>query len=248
MAKIFKKETTRPLTNYQKHVNEEAGMFALSDPSLLCRRGHLLAQARSKVAEKGYTFVKGKSRSKRLASPDNAPRATRAKISADIRGKRILALEEDIANIDEQLLFKEKRRQQAEGIRNYKVCDQITEEIGIVKQQRRKLSNELHVYHEKERKAKWYEKAKQARKARRSSSTASNLTSDESDLALLSPASSVPSTSDSVREMSAAVSEGESEAVSDGEHNESDLVFHPGLPVEQQQVLLLLCVNPPLTS
>ena len=234
MAKIFKKETTRPLTNYQKHINEEAGMLALSDPSLLCRRGHLLAQARSKVVEKGYTFVKGKSRSKRLTSPDNAPRATRAKISADIRGKRILALEEDIANIDEQLLFKEKRRQQAEGIRNYKVCDQITEEIGIVKQQRRKLSNELHVYHEKERKAKWYEKA---RKARRSSSTASNLTSDESDLALLSPASSVPSTSDSVREMSAAVSEGEhdqSEAVSDGEHNESDLVFHPGLPVEQQ--------------
>ena len=75
-----------------------------------------------KVVDSGYTFVKGKSRAKRLASPDeDSPKATRTKNSAEVRKKRVRALEEDIANLDEQLNFKEKRRQQSENIRNYKV-------------------------------------------------------------------------------------------------------------------------------
>ena len=149
MARIFRKETSRPLTTYQKQMNEEAGHLALSDPSLPCQRGELLERARGNVVEKGYSFVKGKSRSKRLASPEESPRPCCAKISADIRQKRISALEEDIKNLDQQLLFKEKRRQQAECIRNYKVCDEITEEIRIVKQQQRKLTEELNIYREK---------------------------------------------------------------------------------------------------
>ena len=74
------------------------------------------------TSEGGYTFVKGKSRAKRLASPDeDSPKATRTKNSAEVRKKRVRALEEDIANLDEQLSFKEKRRQQSENVRNYKV-------------------------------------------------------------------------------------------------------------------------------
>ena len=133
MATIFKKETNWSLSNFQ--INEEAGKLALSDPSLLCQCGQLSEQACSKLVEKGYTFVKGKSRSKRLASPDNTPCATRAKISGEVRAKRRAALQEDIANIDQQLLFKEKRCQQAEGIRNYRVCEEITEGTGLAKQQ-----------------------------------------------------------------------------------------------------------------
>ena len=67
---------------------------------------------RSNVVEKGF---KGKSRSKRLASPEESPRPCHAKISADIGQKRISA------NLDLRMY--------------YKVCDEITEESGIVKQQ-----------------------------------------------------------------------------------------------------------------
>ena len=150
MAKIFKKETNRPFTNYQKQINVEAGKLPLAALSLLGKRGRLLEEARIKVVEKGYAFVKGISRSKRLCTTDDTAAPTREKITADVRAKRIAALEEDIANIDQQLKFKEKRRLQAEGLHNYRVCE---EEIGLIKQQRRKLSCELSVYREKERKA-----------------------------------------------------------------------------------------------
>ena len=102
MACKRKREGLDIATNQLTRVLYEARKLALSDPSLLCQRGQLLEQARSQVVEKGYTFVKGKSRSKRLASPENTPRATRANFSAEIREKRIAALEEDIANIDQQ--------------------------------------------------------------------------------------------------------------------------------------------------
>ena len=93
------------------------------------------------------------------------------KINVKLRQKRISVLEEDIANLDQQISFKEKRRQQSESVRNYKLCEEITHEIGIVKQQRCQLSEELNQYHEKERKAKWYQRSKRkAQKRKRSGS------------------------------------------------------------------------------
>ncbi len=226
-AKIYKKETTRPLTKYQKEVNEEAGMLALDNPALLCRRGDLLELAREKVVEKGYTFVKGKSRSKRLVSPDETPRPTRAKISAEVRLKRISALEVDIANLNEQTRFKEKRRQQAESIRNYKLCEEITEEIGLICQQKRKLSEELAIFREKERKAKWYQVAKRGKgRARRSRSS---VTSDDSDIPLSSPNSSRASSSEAITPATIEIP-----SSSDTEHDSSDSVFPSGLPADCQ--------------
>ncbi len=227
-AKIYKRETTRPLTNYQKQINEEAGMLALSNPVLLCRRGDLLEQAREKVVEKGYSFVKGKSRSKRLTSPDETPRLTRTKISAEVRQKRISALEADIANLDEQTRFKEKRRQQSEGIRNYKLCEEITQEIGIINQQKRELTEELTMFREKERKAKWYQVSKRGKgRARRRTSSTSNV-SDESDFPLSSPSSSAASTSEAVTASVEVLSS------SDTEHDTTDSVFPSGLPADSQ--------------
>ena len=56
-AKIYKKTSTQPLSNYRKQINEAAGNLALQDPSLLARRGDLLELARSKVHHDGYNFV-----------------------------------------------------------------------------------------------------------------------------------------------------------------------------------------------
>lgn len=36
MANIYTKETNGPLSNYQKQINVEAGLLALSNPALLC--------------------------------------------------------------------------------------------------------------------------------------------------------------------------------------------------------------------
>jgi len=152
------KKSTQPLSNYCKRINEAAGELALQDPSLLVRRGDLLELARTKVNRDGYSFVKGKSRSKRFASPpDETPKPTRPKVSAQVRQTRISSLKEDIASIDQQLYFKEKRRQQAESIRNYKLCDEITEELQIVMKRKREMSAELWKLQEKDQKAKWYQ-------------------------------------------------------------------------------------------
>ena len=76
--------------------------------------------------------------------------------SAEVREKKISALKEDIASFEEQLLFKNKRRQQAESVRKYKLCEEITEEIQFVMKQKRELSEELSKLQEKDRKAQWY--------------------------------------------------------------------------------------------
>ena len=90
------------------------------------------------------------------------------------------------------------------------------------------------MYCEKERKAKWYQKGKQVKRASRCSSRTSSVTSEERDYpCLLSPASSVPSTSDGVQEISAEGEHNQDEA-DDNEYDESEQVFHQGLPVEQQ--------------
>ncbi len=230
MAKIFKKESSRPLTNYQKQINYEAGMLALDNPALLARRGNLLELAREKVVDSGYTFVKGKSRSNKLGVPDVSTRQTRTKVSAELRHKRIGALEEGIANFDEQLRFKEKRRQQAETVRNYKLCDELTEEIGIVKQQRREMADELALFRTKDRKSKWYKKRKEARK---SSDSTSNITSDDSDYPVSSPNSSVASTRSEILLSDSEELHGSSTDIELVEES-CESVFCPGLPVQDQ--------------
>ena len=68
-------------------------------------------------------------------------------------------------------------------------------------------------------------KQRRARESRSSSMTR-NITSDDSDVPLLSPTSSLPNTGNGA---------GESWADSDVMHDGSNQVFHNGLPVEHQQ-------------
>ena len=58
-AKLFRKESLRPLTEYQKRINEEAAQLALQNPVLI-QRGHrhdLLERARE-VVSASYQFKK----------------------------------------------------------------------------------------------------------------------------------------------------------------------------------------------
>ena len=133
-ALIFRKIANRPLSDFQVRVNHAAIELALGQPSLLRKgnRGELLEKACRKVADDGYYFKKGKSRSKVYGSSDDTEPASttkRPKLNQQMREERIKELEEDLADVCSHITFKDKRCSQAEMARNYKACDEITEEI-----------------------------------------------------------------------------------------------------------------------
>ena len=71
------------------------------------------------------------------------------------------ALEEEIINIKDRISYKEKRREMAENIKNYKNCDDLTEEISSLSKQQQELESELMLLHKKDKRAKSYQIKKQ---------------------------------------------------------------------------------------
>ena len=122
-ATIYKKQSVRPLSNYQKMINS----ICVKNPSMLRSRSALFEAAKVIIVNESYQFKKGKSRSKGYGEP-SVPK--RQKINRSSRLDRMKTLEDDIKNINEQISFKQKRRQAAENSKNYLICDEITEEIG----------------------------------------------------------------------------------------------------------------------
>ena len=53
----------------------------------------------------------------------------RPKFDKEMRAERIRQIQDDLNDLTRVLAFKEKRLQQAEAGRNYRVCEQITEEM-----------------------------------------------------------------------------------------------------------------------
>ena len=68
LATIYKKETNRPLPPYQKKMNKAAHLLCLENPALLQKRNVVIEESHSKIISEGFQFVKGKSRSKRMAN------------------------------------------------------------------------------------------------------------------------------------------------------------------------------------
>ena len=68
--------------------------------------------------------------------------------------------EQDIKNIEERMSFKQKRRQMAEDIRNYRSCDELTEEIGELIKEKRQMTAELMLLSQKDKNSKRYFKRK----------------------------------------------------------------------------------------
>lgn len=144
MAIIYKRESKRPLTNYQKRVNEAAIELCLRHPGLLHTRQHLLESARAKVIEGGYQFVKGKSRSKKNGDSNNAePAPKRSKCSQQMKDDRVKTIEEESRDLADCIRFKEKRIRSYENMRDYKKCDELKESLMALKEKRRNLECEL---------------------------------------------------------------------------------------------------------
>ena len=97
--------------------------------------------SRKKLDESGYCYRKGKSRSRQLSTNDGKEclEKKRAKISKEIRLSRITELQEQIKDKNEQVQYKDLRREAAKNVHNYKECDKLTEQMSVLKSDRRGL-------------------------------------------------------------------------------------------------------------
>ena len=107
-ALIYKTEK-RELTEFEKKVNEAAVELCLKDTTLLRTHGELLEKARKKVADDGYCFRKGRSRSKVYGDEGTSSTPKRPKFDKEMRGERIKQIQDDVNDLNQVLAFKEKR-------------------------------------------------------------------------------------------------------------------------------------------
>lgn len=156
---IIYKADKRKLKEVEKKVNAAAVELCLKDVTLLKRRGELLEKARKKVAEDGYCFRKGRSRSKVYDETDTSSTPKRPKFDKEMREERIRQIQDDLNDLTRVLAFKEKRLLQAEASRNYRVCEEVSEEMMELKSRKCQLEVEKRIFEKRSTRA----NARQAR-------------------------------------------------------------------------------------
>lgn len=93
--------------------------------------------------ERGYKFGHGKSRSKKVTQQSGSETPKRPKIDAEERHHRIETLKEQLKDTNKHIDQKGRRIEQAQGIQNYKLCDQLSEEITALKSKRSEIESSL---------------------------------------------------------------------------------------------------------
>ena len=153
-ATFIRSTETRKITEFQKRVNEAAKELCMKCPGRMkAKRGDLLALARKKVANEGYQFKKGKSRSKKYGQESgllpSSPK--RPKYDQAMRQQQIAELQESIEQTIRQITIKEKHIAQAEKTRNYRLCDELSTDIADLKRTRREQERELNLFQRKDK-------------------------------------------------------------------------------------------------
>ncbi len=120
---------------------------------MLKRRGELLELSRRKVADEGYVFKKGHSRSKVYGESDTPSAPKRPKFAKEAREERIAAIDEELKDTARLLAYKEKSLSQAESTRNYKLCEKVTEDLMALKSKRCDLKAEKSLFDRKRKRA-----------------------------------------------------------------------------------------------
>lgn len=134
----------------------------MHNPSLLLgKKGDLIKLAQEKVHEDGYKYKKGKSRSKRHSQADGDPQPKRPKLGSVARQERMSDLKDLISDIDRTIGFKQRRIETASATRNFKTCDELSQEILSLKSERREYTAELAALQKKATKSSWYFKNKE---------------------------------------------------------------------------------------
>ena len=152
---------TKPgLSDYQQCVNDAALKLCQKNPTVIRNRAELLRLAREEVHESGYMYKKSKSRSKRFGISETTPK--RPKSDREFRVRQMKELEEDLEGLNKRITIKETRCEAGAASKNFKLCDQLADEIASLKQQRREKEAESRVLERKEKKSKWYLKKKRS--------------------------------------------------------------------------------------
>ena len=182
-----------------------------------------------KVAEDGFVFKKGKSRSKvygtETTSSEGAPK--RPKLDEDMRKQRLSEIEENLERLSKHVRIKERRITQAEGVRNYKLCDDLLDDIGELRGKKRELEREKALLEAKDKRAK-------RRKLRASSSTSSVPLSSPTSPAPVTP--NTPPVFTSPRSSGGYLSDSESESLQSHMRGNSTSgpespLFRPSCPI-----------------
>ena len=97
-----KKEMLRPLTNYEKRMNEASVEIYLNRPGFLRKsKSERLAAARAKIIDEGFQFVKGKTRS--LNKNSNLVPPSKRKQTNDVREWRLKELDDQLKDMNERI-------------------------------------------------------------------------------------------------------------------------------------------------
>ena len=158
---IYGKNTPdRNLTEYEIAVNSASFELAKANPGLLAKRDELFRQAREKARESGYLFKKGSSRSKGTLSEksNTVPSAKRSNTTSDERKNRLLQIDEEMAELKKSLQIKEARRNKAQVLKDFGLCDKLSTEIRSLVSRKQILENEIKIIKRKEEQSKWYRK------------------------------------------------------------------------------------------
>ena len=111
------------------------------------------------------------------------PTPKRPKFDREMRDNRVTELIEVIVDLTKRIAIKESRCQQAEIAHNYKLCDQLSEDIMELKSEKRQNEKELLFFKKKEKRSVRYQEVK-CRKLSESPDTASRSGSTTPGLAL----------------------------------------------------------------
>ena len=79
-----------------------------------------------------------------------------------MREERLESIDEELGDISRMIVFKNKRLLQAECGKNYKLCEQLTEEMMTLKSRKRELDQEKRLFERKSKRAKNREVRKQS--------------------------------------------------------------------------------------
>ena len=160
-------------------INEAAGDLCVNNLSLLADRAKLFDMAQDVVREdRCYKFAHGKSRSKKVTTSSQMEQPKREKIDSEERNQRMETLSERIKDINKHIVLKERRIEQAQGIQNYKLCDQLMEEVDSLKSSRGELESSLRTLQRKDKRSVRYFASKNVPRPDTSISEASNEADD----------------------------------------------------------------------
>ena len=111
----------------------------------------MLNKAREKVIIDGYPFVKGKSRSRSGSETEvESPVQKRSKINAEERFREIHLLEENFKSFNDCLNFKERQLEKEQCLRNFKECDNITQQMIQIRKEMASVERYQHLRKERQ--------------------------------------------------------------------------------------------------